>query len=79
MKHNKVFLRHIFDETIFLIEVRSQCIIKSFSERVCSENLFLRYQQRDVESLWNEMIFPLMEAVSTILPKRWAPLSSEMD
>ena len=45
-------------------------------KRVCSERVFLRNPQKDVESLWNEMIFPLMEAVSTILPTKWAHITS---
>jgi len=29
----------------------------------------------DVESLWNQIVFCLLEAISTILPRKWADVT----
>jgi len=48
-------------------------------KKVCSESLLMTNPRWDVESLWNQIVFCSLEAISTILPKKWAHISSGMN
>jgi len=39
-------------------------------KKVCPETLSLANPQPDVKLLWNRIIFCLVEAISTVLPKK---------
>jgi hypothetical protein len=44
--------------------------VESVSEKIWFERFFLPNPQSNVEKLWNWILFPLGEAVSTSLPKK---------
>jgi hypothetical protein len=44
--------------------------VESFPKKVSSGGFFLTNPHWDVESLWNQIIFYLVEAIPTILPKK---------